>query len=102
MMIDFNVVTFREEVEDDEEWDSLLGCPSQEEAMGTTMKIGLEVDAQHHIIYNLSEKYWRLRYRQRAPDGETVDETVDEENYVKKHKNMCFDNSLWIPSEKKV
>jgi hypothetical protein len=102
MMIDFNMVTFREDVDDDEDWDTLLGCPSQEGTLGMNMKIGLEVDTQHHIIYNPSEQYWRLKYRQRGPDGERVDDTVDEEEYVEKHKNMCFDDSFWIPSKKKA
>jgi hypothetical protein len=100
MMIDFGIVRFREDFEDDEEWETYLCNPSQEKAIGAMMKINLRVDAQYHIVYNPSEQYWRLLYRH--DEGEREDDTVDEEEYVKKHKNLCFDNSLWIPSEKKV
>jgi hypothetical protein len=100
MMIDFGMVRSGEDLEDDEEWETYLCSSSQEKAIGAMMKINLKVDAQHHIIYNPSEQYWRLLYRH--DEGEREDDTMDEEEYVKKHKNLCFDNSLWIPSEKKV
>lgn len=87
MMIDFGMVTFREVINDDKQWERYLSIPSQEERIAMNIKIYLNREAGVTIDFRPSEEYWRLKYRHPLMgyvsgliDGEEEDE------YVERHK----------------
>jgi len=91
MMIDFGMVTFREDVEDDTEWERLQAWSNAEEATGLLMQGFLKQQGGGTIIYKPSEQYWRFKYRYRDMGGEREGGTEEEEEYVTKHKDFVFD-----------
>jgi hypothetical protein len=90
MMIDFGMVTFREDAEDDAEWERLQAHSAAEEAIGLLMRSFLQERGGGSIIYKPSEKYWRLHYRYRGMEGEREGGTEEEEEYVKENKDFVF------------
>jgi tRNA A-37 threonylcarbamoyl transferase component Bud32 len=90
MMIDFGMVTFREDAEDDAEWERLQAHSAAEEAIGLLMRSFLQERGGGSIIHKPSEKYWRLNYRYRGMEGEREGGTEEEEEYVKKNKDFVF------------
>lgn len=91
MMIDFGMVTFREDVEDDTEWERLQAWSNDEEAIGLLMQGFLKQWGGSTITYKPSEQYWRFKYRYRGMEGEKESGTEEEEEYVKKHKDFVFE-----------
>jgi hypothetical protein len=91
MMIDFGIVLFREDSEDDREWEMLQAEEDEEGAVGLLMQTYLKERGGGGIVYKPSEHYWRLKYRYRGMEGEREGGTGEEEEYVKKHKNFVFE-----------
>lgn len=90
MMIDFGMVTFREDAEDDTDWERLQALSNTEEAIGLLMQGFLKKWGGASIIYKPGEKYWRLKYRYRGMKGEKEGGTEEEEEYVQKYKDFVF------------
>jgi tRNA A-37 threonylcarbamoyl transferase component Bud32 len=91
MMIDFGMKTFREDAEDDIEWERLYAHSDAEEAIGLLMRAFLKERGGGSIIYKPSEIYWRLQYRYRGMEGEREGGTEEEEEYVKENKDFVFE-----------
>ncbi|KAG9757952.1 hypothetical protein KCU73_g4152, partial [Aureobasidium melanogenum] len=91
MMIDFGIVLFREDSEDDREWGMLQAEEDEEGAVGLLMQTYLKEKGGGSIVYKPSEHYWRLKYRYRGMEGEREGGTEEEEEYVKKHRDFVFE-----------
>ncbi|CAD0099715.1 unnamed protein product [Aureobasidium mustum] len=91
MMIDFGIVLFREDFEDDREWEMLQAEEDEEGAVGLLMQTCLKERGGGSITYKPSEHYWRLKYRFRGMEGEREGGTEEEEEYLKKHKAFVFE-----------
>ncbi|KAG9849259.1 hypothetical protein KCU98_g2795, partial [Aureobasidium melanogenum] len=91
MMIDFGLVFFRDQVDDDREWQSRQASQDEEGAIGLTMSSMLEEEAGGGYIYRPSELALRLAYRFNDEDGEKEGGTNEEEEYVKNHLGQPWD-----------
>ncbi|KAH0264905.1 hypothetical protein KCU91_g11758, partial [Aureobasidium melanogenum] len=91
MMIDFGIVLFREDSEDDTEWERLQAEQDEEGALALPMQTYLKKRGGGSIVYKPSEQYWRLKYRYRGMEGEREGGTEEEEEYMKKHKDFVFE-----------
>ncbi|KAG9580835.1 hypothetical protein KCU77_g12048, partial [Aureobasidium melanogenum] len=91
MMIDFGIVLFRQDFEDDREWERLQAQEDEEGAVGLPMQTSLKERGGGTIIYKPSEQYWRLKYRYRGMEGEREGGTEEEKEYMKKHKDFVFE-----------
>ncbi|KAG2160450.1 hypothetical protein VTO58DRAFT_105168 [Aureobasidium pullulans] len=90
MMIDFGMVSFREDAEDERQWESAQACQDEEGAVGLLMQNYLKERGGGSITYKPSERVLRLRYRFNDIDGEREGGTAEEDEYVKKHKDFVF------------
>ncbi|KAH0360411.1 hypothetical protein KCU65_g9408, partial [Aureobasidium melanogenum] len=90
MMIDFGIVLFREDAEDDREWERLQAEEDEEGAVGLLMQTYLKERGGGSITYKPSEQYWRLKYRYRGMEGEREGGTEEENEYMQKHKEFVF------------
>lgn len=91
MMIDFGLVFFRDQVDDDREWQSRQASQDEEGAVGLTMSSMLEEKAGGGYIYRPSELALKLAYRFNDEDGENEEGTDEEKEYVKKHLGRPWD-----------
>ncbi|TIA53106.1 hypothetical protein D6C77_08253 [Aureobasidium pullulans] len=83
MMIDFGIISFREDVQDDREWDELQAAEDEEGAVGLLMKTYLKERGGGSIIYKPSERALRLAWRFHQETGENDGDTEEEDEYVK-------------------
>lgn len=102
MMIDFGITKFRDDADNDKEWEQMQAWNDGEDQIAMTMRGRLRELTGSSITYKPTEKHWRFCYRYKDPEGEREGGTEDEEEYVKKHRDFVFDDSLWIPSKKKA
>lgn len=87
MMIDFGMVTFREAINDDKEWEIYLSIPSQEERLAMDLKMYFKREAGVKIDFRPSEQYWRLKYRNPLMGYvEGLIEGEEEDEYVERRK----------------
>ena len=91
MMIDFGITKFREDVDNDDEWERMQAWQDEEFQVAMTMRGRLKELTGTTITYKPTEWRWRLRYRYRDMEGEREGGTEEEEEYVKKHKDFVFD-----------
>ncbi|THW89456.1 hypothetical protein D6D18_06936 [Aureobasidium pullulans] len=93
MMIDYGLVGFREDCEDEQTWDMVQANQDEEGAVGQVMRAMLKSkgDGGKGIVYKPSERAWRLLYRFGSEEGEMEGGTEEEDGYVEKHKDFVFD-----------
>lgn len=91
MMIDFGIVSFREDAEDDREWEMAQAQEDEEGAIGQVMKHYLKRDTGLSIVYKPSERSWRLGWRFRMEGGENEGGTKEENEYIEKNREFIFE-----------
>ncbi|KAK6008169.1 hypothetical protein QM012_000072 [Aureobasidium pullulans] len=90
VMIDFGIVLFREDCENDKEWERLQAYQDEEGAVGLVMQSYLANSGADKTTYKPSEYFWRLKYRYRGMEGEREGGTEEEEEFVQAHKDFVF------------
>lgn len=85
MMIDFGMVTFREQADNEREWDQMQNEIDEEGAIGYVMLTKLKREAGYDFLYHRSEAALRLDYRFNLEAGENEGGTKEEDEYIKVH-----------------